>query len=205
MDVPIIGSESPTENEQRALGGLFVVGPDPETTYDMVQVEVPVGVQRALTDQNKTGDTDQTVGDVLDPRSYSGTPQGFPEERELARFGSGVTAGTAKADAVAITNDLIVVIEIKSANEAIDGLHDAYQGIGQVLMNRDRLVEDYPSLTDTHYVVPMLLAEKSSVSIDLLAPTLKKHEIIMFDPVKGGVLYVPEETDADLDIFKDLI
>lgn len=50
---------------------------------------------------------------------------------------------TAKVDAVAVTDKIVWVVEIKTRNQCIKGMHDAYEGFGQVLMNRDRFREDY--------------------------------------------------------------
>jgi hypothetical protein len=189
MDAPVIGRDSPTENEQRALGGFFVEGPYSGEEIDLVQVEMPVGCQRVADAFDDTIDIDRPISTVLKEQSYNGQPEGFVDEKELARrFGSRMTSYTAKVDAVIITTDVVWITEIKTRNQRVEGMHDAYQGFGQVLMNRDRFEEDYSTIAQEREVKSLLLAEDSEVDIELLVESFEQRAVSFFDPTRGGFL-----------------
>ena len=188
-DVPIVGRDTPNENEQRALGGFFVEGPYSDEALDLLQVEMPVGCRRVSDAFNDTIDIDRSLSSVLAPRSYSDQPQGFPDEKELARrFGSPMTSYTAKVDAIIITTETVWVTEVKTRSQCIEGMHDAYEGFGQVLMNRDRFKEDYPTVAQEHDVKGLLLAEDSTVDTELLSESFERRDVSFFDPRRGGFL-----------------
>jgi hypothetical protein len=189
MDAPVIGRDSPTENEQRALGGFFVEGPYSGEEIDLVQVEMPVGCQRVADAFDETIDIDRPISSVLTEQSYSGQPEGFPDATELARrFGSRMASYTAKVDAVIITTDVVWVTEVKTRNQRINGMHDAYEGFGQVLMNRDRFEEDYPTIAHEREVKSLLLAEDSEIDVEFLMNSLEQRAVSFFDPTRGGFL-----------------
>jgi len=189
MDAPVIGRDSPNENEQRALGGFFVEGPYSGEEIDLVQVEMPVGSQRVADAFDNNIDTDRPISSILTEQPYSGQPEGFPDESELARhFGSRMTSHTAKVDAVIITTDVVWVTEVKTRNQRVEGMHDAYEGFGQVLMNRDRFEEDYPTIQREREVKSLLLAEGSKVDIEFLSNSFEQRAVSFFDPTRGGFL-----------------
>jgi hypothetical protein len=189
MDTPVIGRDSPNKNERRALGGFFVEGPYSGEEIDLVQVEMPVGCQRVADAFDGTIDIDRPISSVLTEQSYSGQPEGFPDESELARrFGSRMTSYTAKVDAVIITTDVVWITEVKTRNQRVEGIHDAYEGFGQVLMNRDRFEEDYPTIAGEREVKSLLLAEDSKVDVELLVESFEQRAISLFDPTRGGFL-----------------
>jgi len=95
---------------------------------------------------------------------------------------------TAKVDAVAVTDEVVWVVEIKTRNQCIEGMHDAYEGFGQVLMNRDRFEEDYPTVEQERDIRGLLLAEGSEVDIELLEESFEQRGISFFDPLRGGFL-----------------
>jgi len=181
-DIPIIGRENPNKNEQRALGGFFVEGP-PREDIELVQVEVPVGCQRVAEAFDEPIETDQSISDVL------GGSQGFLDEKDLSNlYGFRMVSYTAKADAVIITSDTVFMTEIKTRNQRIEGVHDAYEGFGQVVMNLDRFREDYPSVSDSREVKGLLLAEDSTVDVKLLRSSFTQRNVSFFDPRRGGFL-----------------
>jgi hypothetical protein len=67
-------------------------------------------------------------------------------------------------------------------------MHDAYEGFGQVLINRDRFEEDYPTVEQERNIRGLLLAEGSEVDIELLEESLEQRGISFFDPQRGGFL-----------------
>ena len=189
MDAPVVGRDRLNENEQRALGGFFVEGSYTEEELKLVQVEVPVGSQRVATAFNENITVDCSITAVLSPRPHSRSPAGFPDEKKLARqFGSRVASYTAKIDVVIITTETVWVIEIKTRNQRIEGMHDAYEGFGQVLMNRDRLEEDYPTVAREREIKGLLLAEDSAVDVELFADSFVPRDVSFFDPLRGGFL-----------------
>jgi len=191
-DVPVVGRETPTENEQRALGGFFAETEYQSDDFELIQVEVPIGCQRVASAFDKDTTTDISLSDVLASRSYSGVPRGFPDEKELSnRYGFSMTSYTAKADAVIITQNRTFVIEVKTRNQRIEGLHDVNEGFGQVLMNRDRFQEDYPSVANAQPLTALLLAEGSDVEVELVRDSFTARDVALFDPCRDGFLIEP--------------
>lgn len=188
-NIPAVGRDNLSENEQRALGGFFVEAPYSERALKLVQVEVPVGCQRVAESFDDSIETDRSLSTILSHRSQSDNPEGFTDEKELARrYGSRMVSYTAKIDAIIVTTETIWVTEIKTRNQRIEGIHDAYEGFGQVLMNCDRFVEDYPTVAQEREVKGLLLAEDSEVDTELLSPSLERREVSLFDPRRGGFL-----------------
>jgi hypothetical protein len=189
MDVPLVGRDTPNENEQRVLGGFLSESPYSDDAIDLLQTEVPVGCQRVADAFDDVIDIDRSISTVLAPRTYTGLPEGFLNEKELSQqFGSRMASYTAKADAVAVTDEVVWVIEIKTRSQCIEGMHDAYEGFGQILMNRDRFKEDYPTVGQERNIRGLLLAEGSEVDIELLEESLEQRGISFFDPLRGGFL-----------------
>lgn len=188
-NITVVGGDTLNENERRALGGFFVEAPHSERALKLVQVEVPVGCQRVAEAFDDSIETDRSLSDILSRRSQSDNPEGFPDEKELARrYGSRMVSYTAKIDAIIVTTETIWVIEVKTRNQCIEGIHDAYEGFGQVLMNCDRFAEDYPTVAQEREVKGILLAEDSEVDTELLSPSFERCGVSVFDPRRGGFL-----------------
>ena len=188
-DIPVVGHQALNQNEQRALGGFFVESDYDKDEVELIQVEVPVGCQRVAQAFNKNIQTNLAVSEVLSTRSYSEKPNGFYDEKELSnQFGTRMSIYTTKIDAVIITTDRIYITEIKTRNQRISGLHDVNSGFGQVIMNRDRFEEDYPSIAEERELTSLLLAEDSDLDITLIQNSLTERNIRFFDPRRGGFL-----------------
>lgn len=186
---PVVGRQTPNQNEQRALGGFFVESEYNENEFELIQVEVPVGCQRTAHAFDDDIQTDMTLDEILSARNHSDTPAGFPDEKELSdRFGFRMSSYTAKIDAVIVMSNEIYITEVKTRNQRITGLHEVYEGFGQVLMNRDRFIEDYPSVAKERDLIGLLLAEDSSVDIDLILDSFRERNMRFFDPRRGGFL-----------------
>ena len=189
FDLPVVGHQTPNQNEQRALGGFFVESDYNEDELALIQVEVPVGCKRVAQAFDDDIRTDTTVAEVLSPRDYSDVPKGFPDEKELSsQFGFRMSSYTTKIDAIIITTDCIYITEVKSRNQRITGLHDVNEGFGQVLMNRDRFQEDHPSVAKDRELTGLLLAEDSNVDITLIQNSFGERNLRFFDPRRGGFL-----------------
>lgn len=188
-NVPVVSHDTPNENEQRVLGGFLAELPYSDDAIDLLQPEVPVGCQRVADAFDDVIDTDRSISAVLAPQAYTGLPEGFLNEKELSQqFGSRMASYTAKVDAVAVTDKIVWVVEIKTRNQCIKGMHDAYEGFGQVLMNRDRFREDYPTMEQERDVRGLLLAEGSEVNIELLEESFEQRGVSFFDALRGGFL-----------------
>jgi len=186
---PIISWDTPNENEQRVLGGFFVESPLSYDDIEFVQVELPVGAQRVANVLGKDIETDMPIEDALAPSEYSGKPQGFPNEKELSdRYGFAYPNHMTKIDAVVVTNDTVYVTEVKTTGERISGLSDINKGFGQVLMNRDRFVEDYPSVAEARELRGLLVAEESDIDVELIRESFSLRDVSFFDPLRGGFL-----------------
>lgn len=160
-----------------------------EDDLELIQVEVPVGCQRVAQAFDDDLQTDTTVAEALSTRDYSDAPKGFLDEKALSnRFGFRMSSYTTKIDAIIITTDRIYITEVKTRNQRITGLHDVNEGFGQVLMNRDRFQEDYPSVAEEHELTGLLLAEDSEVDITLIQNSFKERDLKFFDPRRGGFL-----------------
>jgi hypothetical protein len=55
-------------------------------------------------------------------------------------------------------------------------------------MNRDRFIEDYPTVADEREVKGLLLTEASTVDSELLAESFTQREVAFFDTQRGGFL-----------------
>lgn len=190
-DVPMLSRAELNENEQRALGGWFDVHDPNPSNYDLLQMEVPLGSQRAAQALGRTIDTDRSREDLLAGRRL---PAGFLTRKEITnRAGVGVAAATTYADVVMLTCESeIHIVEIKTANEPIEGAGDAHKAFGQLLMYRDRFVEDYPTLADTHEVHGFVLAEASDIDPTLVRNSFESRGLGLFDPTSGGFLIDPD-------------
>lgn len=187
--IPVVGREALNKNEQRALGGFFVEAPISRDSYEHIQVQVPVGMHRVGAVFDERIGLDQPIADVLEPRNYSDARQGFYTEKDLSqRFGSHMVSYTAKIDAILLTPDTLYLVEIKTHNQGVEGMHDVYEGFGQILMNHDRFAEDYPSVYVAREVKQVLLVEQSAIDPELVAPSFKERDLILFDPTRGGTL-----------------
>lgn len=189
LNPPVVGRQTPNQNEQRALGGFFVESEYDENEFELIQVEVPVGCQRTAQAFDDEIQTDMPLDEILAARNHSDTPAGFPDEKELSsRFGFRMSSYTAKIDAIIVMLDKIYITEVKTRNQRITGLHEVYEGFGQVLINRDRFKEDYPSVAKERDLIGLLLAEDSSVDIDLVQDSFMERNLRYFDPRRDGFL-----------------
>lgn len=192
-EVPILSRNAPNKNEQRALGGWFKVhGPSP-AEYILIQTEVPLGIQRAANALNHSIDTDLSKSELV---AGDRLPRGFHTEKDISNMsGFGIAAATTRADVIFLKRSEIIVVEIKTANEPIDGSGDAHGAFGQLLMYLDRFEEDYPTLTNTHELRGFVLAEDSSIDPVLIEPSFQKRDLGLFDPLRGGFLIRPSWID----------
>jgi hypothetical protein len=192
-DIPIVGHQTPTENEQRALGGFFAESTFTPDDFDLVQVEVPIGLQRVASAFDELIQSeDRSLTEILTPHRHTDNPRGFPMEKELSnRYGFRMVSYTSKIDVVIVTTETIYITEIKTRNQQIEGLHDLYEGLGQILMNRDRFHEDYPSVAGARPVKGLLLAENSGVDVTLFKDSLIERKVGFFDPRRDGFLINP--------------
>jgi len=188
-EVPILSRDPLNENEQRALGGWFVVGESDPTLYDFIQTEVPLGIHRSAATLNRSVSTDLSRSELLAGRDI---PRGFHSKKDVAAFaGSGTAAGTVRADVVMVKKSEIHLVEIKTSQESIDGATDAHKAFGQLMMYLDRFEEDYPSLADTHDLHGLILAEDSTLDPRIIEPSFLKRDLGFFDPARGGYLIKP--------------
>jgi len=192
--VPILSRHPLNENEQRAFGGWINVFEPAAEDYVFIQTQLPLGIQRAATVLNRSAAIELDDSRLVETQGE----RGFYTQNELAdRFGSGVTSGTTPIDVVMVTTDQeIHLVEIKTANEPIDGAGDAHEAFGQLLMYRDRFEEDYPRVAEEYAVRCFVLAEQSGVDPPLLRPSFLKRDFGFFDPTRGGFLISPPWVDA---------
>jgi len=109
-DVPVVGSQTPNQNEQRALGGFIVESDYDEDNLELIQVEVPVGCQRVAQAFDDDIQLNTTIAEALSTRENSDSPKGSPYERDLSnRFGFRMSAYTTKIDAIIITTDRVYI------------------------------------------------------------------------------------------------
>ena len=190
--VPTLSRKKLNDNEQRVLGGFLVESPYNPDDFELIQVEVPVGIQRVAKVFHKNIETDLTLSEVLEPTRITQTPKGFLTEKDISdRWGAGMVPHTANVDAIAIMKKFVYVIEIKTKQQKIKGIHEVYEGLGQVIMNKDRFIEDYPSISREKEIRGLLLAESSDVEIELIKETFINQYIGYFDPTRGGFLINP--------------
>jgi len=192
-DVCALNVAAWSENEQRTFGGLIS-----ETTLDpadvqLIQAEVPVGLQRIASAQNQAIDTDKNLNEILASQNHGDCIHGFPTAKEISsQWGFSKNSYSAKVDCLLVTTDTIYIIEMKTRAQRIQGLHDVYEGLGQILMNHDRFEEDYPTVLEKVSVMPLLLAEDSEIDIELIDASFRSRGVGFFDPVRGGMLIPPK-------------
>lgn len=188
-DFPVLSWDTPKENEQRVIGGFFAESPLPYDDIEFAQVEVPVGAQRVARALGKDVETDMSMDEVLESTEYTDAPQGFPNEKDLSdRYGFAYPNHMTKVDAVIVTKDTVYVTEVKTSGERITGLSDVNKGFGQVLMNRDRFLEDYPSVAEARELRGLLVAEDSDIDTELIEESFSPRDVSFFDPLRGGFL-----------------
>lgn len=188
--IPIYSRNKPNKNEQRALGGWFsVFDPDP-SEYRFIQTEVPLGVQRAAEAYGRSIETDCSLGDLSSSNWYG---DGFRSGKQYAqKFGLSIQQYTSNVDVVMVRQDGVDLVEIKTANQRIEGVGDLYEAFGQVLMYLDRFEEDYPTIAEGFELRGFILAEDSKLDVELVRPSLESRGIGYFDPVRGGFLVEPD-------------
>lgn len=180
-DVPTLSWRGLNKNEQRAMGGFLAESEYEPEEFDLIQVEVPTGLQRT---HGLDIDSDLALEEILS--------KGFLTENMISRrWGALVVAGAANIDAITILKDYTYIIEIKTREQKIKGTHDIYEGFGQVLMNLDRFEEDYPSICQEKNIRGLLLAEDSEIDVHRIKPSFIKRDIGLFDPRREGFLIKP--------------
>lgn len=188
-DVCSLNTGEWNENERRLFGGFITETELDSADVDVIQAEVPVGIQRVATTLGEDIDTDLGLDEVLEPRTHVDCVRGFRTAKELAnKWGFSKNWYTANIDCLMVANGTVYVIEMKTRAQQIDGLHDVYEGFGQVLMNRDRFIEDYPSVSTHAAIRPLLLTEDSDIDVELIRNSLQDRGVGFFDPVRGGML-----------------
>lgn len=191
-DVCSLNTAEWNENERRLFGGFIT-----ETELDpadvvVIQGEVPVGIQRVATALEEVINTDLGLDEVLEPRTHGDCIRGFRTAKELAsNWGFSKNWYTADIDCLLVTNGEVYVMEMKTRAQRIEGMHDVYEGYGQVMMNRDRFVEDYPSVAEEATIKSLLVTEDSDIDITLIENSLRERKVGFFDPVRGGMLVPP--------------
>lgn len=187
-DVAILARNKPNENEQRALGGFISEANVDPSTYDFIQAEVPLGLQRIATSFGEDIYSDRTRDEIL-RESNQGQPAGFPTAKDISRaHGFGRQAHTSSADLIMVRDTTIDIFEIKTRNERIEGINDIHEAFGQLVMYLDRFTEDFPTLVEDYTLRGAVLAEDSKVDIELLEPSFVKRDLGFFDPRREGFL-----------------
>lgn len=187
-NVPMLARNKPNENEQRALAGFLAEADVDPSTYQFMQSEVPLGLQRVADAFNIDIDSDRSRSEILSERP-GGKPVGFPTAKNISQnYGFGKQAYTSNADIIMVRNTTIDLIEVKTRNERIEGVNDIHEAFGQLIMYLDRFDEDFPTLAEEYTLRGAVLAEDSELDIELLEPTFVKRNLGYFDPRKGGFL-----------------
>lgn len=189
--VSAIGREKLNEHEQRAFGGFLVESDYNPSDFDLIQVQVPVGIQRTA-GKEKEVKSDLALEEVLSSAEHVKSIKGFLTEKEISdKWGALRVSITAKVDVISVLRDCVYVIEIKTKEQGIEGMHDVYEGFGQVIMNKDRFVEDYPSVAEERETRAVLLGEDSTIDPALVEKSFIKQDVGFFDPRRGGFLIRP--------------
>jgi hypothetical protein len=187
-DVALLARHEPNENEQRALGGFLAEADVDPSTYEFIQSEVPLGLQRVANAFGTQIDSDRSREQLLGKRN-GGQPVGFPTAKDISRnHGFSRQAHTSSADIIMVRNTTIDIFEVKTRNERIEGVNDIHEALGQLLMYLDRFSEDFPTLTEEYTLRGAVLAEDSELDIELLEPSFTKRDLGYFDPRRGGFL-----------------
>lgn len=186
--VPILARHRPNENEQRALGRFLAEADVDPSTYEFVQTEVPLGLQRVAKAFGIEIDSDRSREDILSER-YEENPTGFPTAKDISQnHGFGRQAYTSTADIIMVRDATIDIFEVKTRNERIEGVNDIHEAFGQLVMYLDRFSEDFPTLVEEYTLRGTVLAEDSKLDIELLKPSFVKRNLGYFDPSQGGFL-----------------
>lgn len=187
-DVTILAQDKLNKNEQRTLGGFLTEADVDPSTYQFIQTEVPLGLQRVAEAFGIEVDTDRSQCEIL-RESHGGQPEGFPTAKDISRnYGFGRQAYTSSADIIMVRDSTIDIIEIKTRNERIEGVNDINEAFGQLMMYLDRFGEDFPTLVEEYTLRGAVLAENSDLDIELLEPSFVKRNLGYFDPRRGGFL-----------------
>jgi hypothetical protein len=187
-DVSLLARHAPNENEQRALGGFFAEADVKSSTYEFIQTEVSLGLQRVANAFDIEIDSDRSREELLSKRR-GGQPVGFPTAEEISRnHGFGRQAYTSSADLIMIRGTTIDIFEVKTQNERIEGVNDIHEAFGQLIMYLDRFGEDFPTLIEEYTLRGAVLAEDSELDVELFEPSFSKRNIGYFDPRRGGFL-----------------
>lgn len=187
-DVTMLSGDQLNQNEQRAIGGFFVEASVDTSTYEFVQAEVPLGLQRVANAFDIRIDSDHSRKKLLD-ESNSGQSMGFPTAEDISRsHGFGRQAYTSSADVIMVRNNTIDLFEVKTMNERIEGINDIHEPFGQLITYLDRFGEDFPTLAEEYTLRGAVLAEDSDIKIELLEPSFVKRNLGYFDPRQGGFL-----------------
>lgn len=187
-DVALLTRNKPNENEQRALGGFLAEADVDPSTYEFIQSEVPLGLQRVADAFGIEINSDRSWKELL-REGTRGQPAGFPTAKEISRnHGFGRQAYTTSVDIIMLRDSTIDIFEIKTRNEQIEGVNDIHEAFGQLVMYLDRLSEDFPTLTEEYTLRGAVLAEDSELDIELLKPSFMKRNLGYFDPLRGGFL-----------------
>lgn len=187
-DVALLARHEPNENEQRAIGGFLAEADVDTSTYELIQSEVPLGLQRVANAFEIEIDSDRSREELLSKRN-GGEPVGFPTAKDISQnHGFGRQAYTSSADVIMVRDTTIDIFEVKTRNERIEGVNDIHEAFGQILMYLDRFSEDFPTLTEQYTLRGAVLAEDSELDIELLEPSFSKRNIGYFDPRRGGFL-----------------
>ncbi|WP_089649970.1 hypothetical protein [Halobacterium hubeiense] len=187
-DVTVLARDKPNENEQQALGRFLSEANVNPSTYEFIQTEVPLGLQRVANAFSIEIASDQSQDEILS-EGYGDQPAGFPTAKELSRnHGFGRQAYTSSADIIMVRDTTIDIFEVKTRNERIEGVNDIHEAFGQLVMYLDRFSEDFPTLTEQYMLRGAVLAEDSKLDIELLEPSFVKRNLGYFDPRRGGFL-----------------
>lgn len=129
-NVTVLSRNEPNENEQRALGGFLAEANVDPSTYEFIQTEVPLGLQRVANAFGIEIDSDRSKKELLGKRNR-GQPVGFPTAKDISRdHGFGRQAYTSSADIIMIRNTTIDIFEVKTRNEQIEGINDIHEAFG---------------------------------------------------------------------------
>lgn len=191
-DVCSLNTDEWNENEQRLFGGFVIESELEPENVDLIQAELPVGAQCVAHALNEDIDTDLRLDDALEPRTHADCVRGFRTAKDLSdNWGFSKNLYTGSVDCLLVTDGTVYVIEMKTRGQRIEGMHDVYEGFGQVLMNHDRFRDDYPSIGRDASIKPLLLTEDSNFDVTLIEPVLRHRGVGFFDPIQGGMLIHP--------------
>ncbi|SEO75851.1 hypothetical protein SAMN05216388_101860 [Halorientalis persicus] len=187
-EVAMLTRNKPNKNEQRALGGFIAEADVDPSTYEFIQTEVPLGLQRVANAFSIEINSDRSRDDILSER-YDGKPIGFPTAKDISQnHGFGRQAYTSSADLIMVRDTTIDIFEVKTRNERIEGVNDIHEAFGQLVMYLDRFSEDFPTLVEEYTLRGAVLAEDSELDIELLEASFIKRNLGYFDPLRGGFL-----------------